>query len=285
MLPMSASFKSSLRHAKRVIISAAAVTTALGIGAGSAAALPSLKDLNPFGGNSENFTLPQLPALNSKDVLPELSNALDQSSVKLPDSVVALINENLQFAKDNGALVEQTRDQLLAVVDKLPLPEAQKAEAARIIKQAFAPLEELTKPTEEPQPAPAPAPETTPSRETRPAPENPCPPTARACVDLANNTTWLQENGTITYGPVPMSSGMPGYETTRGYLSVTRKVKDEWSVPYNGPMPYSVYFTNDGEAFHEGSVYQQSHGCIHLEHDAAVTYFDTLQVGDGVYIW
>ena len=97
--------------------------------------------------------------------------------------------------------------------------------------------------------------------------------------------TWLQENGNITYGPVPMSSGMPGYETTRGHLSVTRKVRDEWSRPYNGPMPFSVYFTNDGEAFHEGSVNQMSHGCIHLNHDDAVKYFDTLQVGDGVYIW
>ena len=82
-----------------------------------------------------------------------------------------------------------------------------------------------------------------------------------------------------------MAAGMPGHETTTGNLTVQRKVKDEWSVPYNGPMPYSVYFTSDGEAFHEGSVDVQSHGCIHLNHDDAVTYFDTLQVGDGVYIW
>nr|WP_240393971.1 L,D-transpeptidase [Corynebacterium lactis] len=128
-----------------------------------------------------------------------------------------------------------------------------------------------------PAPAPAPAPAA--------APASPCPPTARACVDLANNTTWLQQDGHISFGPVRMSSGKPGYETTKGDLRVLRKVKDEWSVPYNGPMPYSVYFTTDGMAFHEGSVDVQSHGCIHLNHDAAVTYFDQLQVGDSVFIY
>ena len=135
------------------------------------------------------------------------------------------------------------------------------------------------------EPAPAPAPEPAPAPRPEPKPASPCPPTARACVDLANNKSWLQENGHITFGPVPISSGKPGYETTKGSLSVTRKVRDEWSVPYNGPMPFAVYFTNTGEAFHEGSVDVPSHGCIHLDHDAAVKYFDTLQVGDNVFIW
>lgn len=137
-----------------------------------------------------------------------------------------------------------------------------------------------------PVPAPAPAPEEAPAPAPAPEiPESPCPPSARACVDLANQTTWLQQDGHIIWGPVPMSSGAQGYETTTGYLSVTRKVRDEWSIPYDAPMPYSVYFTNDGEAFHEGSVNLMSHGCIHLNHDDAVKYFDTLQIGDGVYIW
>ena len=139
-----------------------------------------------------------------------------------------------------------------------------------------------------PAPAPAPAPEPAPAPAPAPAaeaPESPCPPSARACVDLANQTTWLQQDGNIIWGPVPMASGAQGYETTTGYLNVQRKVRDDWSIPYDAPMPYSVYFTNDGEAFHEGSVNLLSHGCIHLNHDDAVKYFETLQVGDGVYIW
>ena len=283
---MFASSKSSLRSAKRVIISAAALTTAFGIGAGTAVALPVSPDLQSLSQSVRDLKLPEISTLDSGDLAPELSEVLDSSSVKLPDSVVALINENFKFAENNKQVADKVKTQLLNAIDSLPLPAAQKAEATRVVNEIFGLLGGQDEPSQpEPAPAPAPQPEQKPRPEPRPEPNNPCPPSARACVDLANQKTWLQENGNITYGPVPMSSGMPGYETTRGHLSVTRKVRDEWSRPSNGPMPFSVYFTNDGEAFHEGSVNQMSHGCIHLNHDDAVKYFDTLQVGDGVYIW
>ena len=57
----------------------------------------------------------------------------------------------------------------------------------------------------------------------------PCPATARACVDLAGQRTWLQKDGNVEYGPVTMSSGAQGWETPRGTHKVTRKVKDEIS--------------------------------------------------------
>lgn len=114
----------------------------------------------------------------------------------------------------------------------------------------------------------------------------PCPPSARACVDLKNQVTWLQRNGKRTYGPVRISSGMPGQETPRGSMVVTRKVKDEISREFgNAPMPYSIYFTNNGHAFHEGDPYVMSNGCIHLYHKDAVQYFASLNVGDKVYIF
>ena len=104
----------------------------------------------------------------------------------------------------------------------------------------------------------------------------PCPATARACVDLAGQRTWLQKDGTVEYGPITMSSGAQGWETPRGPHKVTRKVKDEISREFhNAPMPYSVYFTNTGVAFHAGRVDWLSHGCIHLNHDDAVTYFNS----------
>ena len=114
----------------------------------------------------------------------------------------------------------------------------------------------------------------------------PCPATARACVDLAGQRTWLQKDGNVEYGPVTMSSGAQGWETPRGTHKVTRKVKDEISREFhNAPMPYSVYFTNTGVAFHAGRVDWLSHGCIHLNHDDAVTYFNSLKPGDVVFVF
>ena len=114
----------------------------------------------------------------------------------------------------------------------------------------------------------------------------PCPATARACVDLAGQRTWLQKDGNVEYGPITMSSGAQGWETPRGTHKVTSKVKDEISREFhNAPMPYSVYFTNTGVAFHAGRVDWLSHGCIHLNHDDAVTYFNSLKPGDVVFVY
>lgn len=135
--------------------------------------------------------------------------------------------------------------------------------------------------TPAPAPAPAPAPV--------PRPSTGCVAQAKACINLTNQTAWLQSGGVITRGPVPMSSGRPGYATPPGLTRVTRKVIDEWSRPYNAPMPYSVYFSagtsypsDIGIAFHEGDPAVLSHGCVHLRHDDAVAFFNTLQVGDYV---
>lgn len=117
----------------------------------------------------------------------------------------------------------------------------------------------------------------------------PCPATAKACADLDGGRAWLQDgNGNTTYGPVEISSGAPGAdtETPRGTFTVQYKVKDEISHEFNdAPMPYSVYFTNSGHAFHEGSPDVDSAGCIHLNGPDAAAFFDALQVGDEVYIY
>jgi hypothetical protein len=112
----------------------------------------------------------------------------------------------------------------------------------------------------------------------------PCSAQADACVGLSGNSAWLMDNGIITYGPVPITSGRPGYETPPGSFQVTYKDIDHWSQEFNGPMPYSVFFTSSGIAFHEGSLTEQSHGCIHLSPEAARIFFDTLQPGDVVEV-
>lgn len=112
----------------------------------------------------------------------------------------------------------------------------------------------------------------------------PCGNSAEACVDLSSNQAWLMDSGTVSYGPVPITSGKPGYETPPGLFKVSYKDRDHRSSIYNNaPMPYSVFF-NDGIAFHADSLNEQSHGCIHLSTEAAKTFFYDLIPGDIVEV-
>jgi len=113
----------------------------------------------------------------------------------------------------------------------------------------------------------------------------PCGGDTSACIDLSANTAWLMnEHGGVTYGGVPITSGKPGYETPTGRHIVSWKDIDHWSQAYNAPMPYSVFFTDSGIAFHEGSLSQESHGCIHLSNSAARVFYGTLFPGDVVTV-
>jgi hypothetical protein len=115
--------------------------------------------------------------------------------------------------------------------------------------------------------------------------DNPCPAAARACVDLTHSLTWLQSGGQIVYGPVPMTSGRPGYRTPAGTFNVYWKDQDHKSSIFDdAPMPNAIFF-NGGVAFHEGSIYVLSHGCIHLTASASQTYWDYLNYGDEVYVF
>jgi hypothetical protein len=111
----------------------------------------------------------------------------------------------------------------------------------------------------------------------------PCTQAAKACVDLDSMQAWLVKDGQV-HGPVSISTGETGMETPRGNFRVLRKVKDFYSTEYDAPMPYSVFFAPGGVAFHEGDVDSKSAGCVHLAHDDAVAFFNTLQVGDPVEV-
>ncbi len=98
--------------------------------------------------------------------------------------------------------------------------------------------------------------------------DNPCPAKAAACVDLSHERAWLQSGGAVTYGPVSITSGRKGFRTPAGTFTAYWFDKDHKSSIYdNAPMPNSVFF-NGGIAFHQGSLSQQSHGCIHLSGSA-----------------
>jgi hypothetical protein len=108
----------------------------------------------------------------------------------------------------------------------------------------------------------------------------PCTITDGACVRLSTSESWLLSGGAISYGPVPSAFGMAGHETPTGDFQVLHKVQHDWSVAYDQPMPYSVYFRDDGIAFHQGDLApRSSHGCVHLAEEAAAKFFDALEPG------
>lgn len=115
------------------------------------------------------------------------------------------------------------------------------------------------------------------------APATPCDASARACVDVATQQAWLMTGGVVDYGPVAVRTGRPSAPTDPGTFHVTYKDLHHISRIFHAAMPYSVFF-NGGDAFHEGSLVVSSHGCVHLSHAAAVTFFDTLRVGDEVEV-
>jgi lipoprotein-anchoring transpeptidase ErfK/SrfK len=92
------------------------------------------------------------------------------------------------------------------------------------------------------------------------------------------------QDGKVTYGPMKITHGRKGYLTPPGTFRVQFKNKDHKSSIFDdAPMPWSVFF-NGGIAFHQGSLSQPSHGCIHLSPAAAQKYFGSLAVGDVVEV-
>lgn len=105
-----------------------------------------------------------------------------------------------------------------------------------------------------------------------------------ACVQKHTNLAWLVSNGVTSYGPVRISHGKPGFSTPVGNFPVLRKVKNDWSVPYNGPMPNAVYFTTDGIAFHQGDLNSQTHGCVRLTWNDSEVFYNNLFPGERVQV-
>jgi hypothetical protein len=123
-------------------------------------------------------------------------------------------------------------------------------------------------------PLPSPSPE--PQPVVLPSP--PCDAEIRACVSLSQNLAWLLKDGVVEYGPVPVTHGRPGQETPVGKFKVAWKDAEHTSSIYKTAMPHSVFFAAGGIAFHEGSLTELSHGCVHLSPEVAKVFFDALPV-------
>ncbi len=112
----------------------------------------------------------------------------------------------------------------------------------------------------------------------------PCTASARACVDMFEETAWLIENGEIKRGPVAITIGSEEEPTPVGKFTVEWKARDYTSRELQVEMPYSVFFAPGGIAFHEGRQDTYSAGCVKLTNADAAAWFDFLQVGDEVQI-
>ncbi|WP_051085824.1 L,D-transpeptidase [Actinomycetospora chiangmaiensis] len=146
-------------------------------------------------------------------------------------------------------------------------------------------------PTAAPPAAPAPPPSpgvVTPAELAR------CPVGTSACVDLVARKAWLQRDGKVTVGPVPMLPGTDTFlrppgptssATPTGEFHVLWKDADAFSSEFDEPMHHAVYFATGGIAFHEGSLTTSSNGCIHLSATDAATFYEHLRPGDGVTVF
>ncbi|MDF2976856.1 MAG: hypothetical protein K0S40_1584 [Actinomycetospora sp.] len=108
----------------------------------------------------------------------------------------------------------------------------------------------------------------------------------KACVDLSENRAWLLDgDGNVVRGPVVNSHGTEGHETPTGDFIIQRKERHHVSREYEGAeMPYSVFFDNNGRAFHGGDTDRQSAGCVRLGMEDAKAFFEHLNPNDRVQI-
>ena len=82
-----------------------------------------------------------------------------------------------------------------------------------------------------------------------------------------------------------ITSGSREDPTPTGTTTVQRKERHHVSKETgDAPMPYSVFFDDEGRAFHSGDTAGASHGCVRLEHDDARDVFAALEPGDEVQI-
>jgi len=126
-------------------------------------------------------------------------------------------------------------------------------------------------------------------------PGTPCARGTNACVQLGSKgfggTAWLIEGDHVVRGPVKATTGGPGEDTPTGTFRVLSKDRDHVSSETKNaegrpsPMPYSVFYTSSGNAFHGGgSMSTRTAGCIRLANEDASYFFRHLRPGDTVQV-
>jgi hypothetical protein len=126
-------------------------------------------------------------------------------------------------------------------------------------------------------------------------PGTPCRVGTAACVALGHNgfngKAWYIQDGRVVRGPVEASTGGPGEDTPTGTFHVLSKDLDHASSETRNaeglpsPMPYSVFFTKSGVAFHGGGdMGTRTAGCVRLSNYDARFFYNNLEIGDVVQV-
>ena len=97
-------------------------------------------------------------------------------------------------------------------------------------------------------------------------------------VDKTTQRMTVSVDGYVRY-TWPVSTGKPGYDTPNGTFWALSRDKDHRSKEYdNAPMPYAIFFTNQGNAVHgtrsRGLGRPLSHGCVRLSVKNAAILWD-----------
>jgi hypothetical protein len=101
-------------------------------------------------------------------------------------------------------------------------------------------------------------------------------------VDKSTQRMTVTVNGVQLYN-WPVTTGGSGYDTPGGAFKPFRMEIDHYSDEYdNAPMPYSIFFTQTGNAIH--GTYEQrnlgravSHGCVRLSVKNAATLWNLVR--------
>src|SRR5262245_24440212 len=101
-------------------------------------------------------------------------------------------------------------------------------------------------------------------------------------VDKSTQRITVTVNGLQLYSG-PWRTGGSGYDTPGGAFKPFRMEIDHYSDEYdNAPMPYSIFFTQTGNAIH--GTYEQrnlgravSHGCVRLSVKNAATLWNLVK--------
>lgn len=102
-----------------------------------------------------------------------------------------------------------------------------------------------------------------------------------ARVSVSGQRMILMDGGSVI-ADWPVSTGKPGYESSRGTFGVSFLSRNHKSKKYNmAPMPCAVFY-NGGEAIHGTNALgmlgrKASHGCVRLETVNACKVFDLVQ--------
>jgi hypothetical protein len=100
-------------------------------------------------------------------------------------------------------------------------------------------------------------------------------------VDKSTQTMVVTVDGAPRYS-WPVSTGVARYDTPGGEFQPFRMERDHFSREWdNAPMPYSIFFTQQGHAIHgtnHSSIGRPaSHGCVRLSVAHARTLFDLVK--------